>query len=140
MGGHSHNRTDKGERWLAEQERRTFMALEHLAGAPCYDSFDEYVAAHPEGESFRAWVTSSGRNKHVKLIPGAGPHSGLPGEYLHAHLVHSDECMWISVRDCDDGYITKVVDDKEEGLQELENLKKLAPFHLWELEEFGYKH
>ena len=73
------------------------------------------------------------------LVPGAGAHPGLPGNYLYGFVHEISAGAWtVHLHDSDDGAA------KLEGLSQAEALAKLqeviasAPFHLSELEALGF--
>ncbi len=77
------------------------------------------------------------------LVPGAGPHSGLPGNYLHGSVFHvGDEVTgsWqVHVHDSDDGASVFNTPKLPEALAKLQEVLASAPFHLNELEGLGFK-
>lgn len=137
--------------------------IEHLACSACdstypliaqisYHSFDEYVAAYPDGERFRSWITrGTDRPEHVFLLfvpMDSWPSCPLPGGYLwalgkkrHARLLELDPeetDYYVVVQDSDDGILRKELDTEAEVLEEMKNLEQMAPFCLCDLKEFGY--
>ncbi|ACB76299.1 hypothetical protein [Opitutus terrae] len=78
----------------------------------------------------------------VFLVPGAGPHPGLPGNYLYGAVYHAgvDESTgaWrVEVRDSDRGLAAANVPAKADAMTMLQDVLASAPFHLEELEAFG---
>jgi len=77
------------------------------------------------------------------LVPGAGPHPGLPGNYLHGSVFHvGDEVTgaWeVHVHDSDDGATVFSTPKLPEALAKLQEVLSSAPFHLNELEGLGFK-
>ena len=78
------------------------------------------------------------------LVPGAGPHPGIPGNYLNGALFHigADEATgkWvINVHDRDDGAAEFKVTQRANALAMLEDVLASAPFHLSELEALGFE-
>lgn len=77
------------------------------------------------------------------LVPGAGPHPGLPGNYLHGAVFHvGDEATgaWVvHVHDSDDGASLFQTAKLPEALAKLSEVLACAPFHLNELEALGFK-
>lgn len=61
------------------------MLAKQQLGRPSYDSFDAYVAAHPEGEYFRRWLTEDGKLGLV-IVPCFPNWCGLPGDYFWAYM------------------------------------------------------
>ncbi len=76
------------------------------------------------------------------LVPGAGPHPGLPGNYLHGSVFHvGDEATgsWmVHVHDSDDGASVFSTPKLPEALAKLQEVLASAPFHLNELEGLGF--
>ena len=122
-----------------------------------YRTFNDYVADHPEGESFRNWITNvrpakrnnkSERrrvqrqveyNKKYRLalliFPVGEPDrwNHIPGGYLWATAVktighHKD--YLVNAHDDDDGMAQKWVDTEAEALELIENISTLAPMTL----------
>ena len=124
--------------------------------------FDRYVASLPaarraKAESHR--LTVAGRVAHHRakhgvvvahdpvhtlfLVPGAGPHPGLPGNYLYgsAFQLHADvaSSAWVvNVHDGDDGSAVFDAPDMAQALSKLQEVLECAPFHLAELEALGF--
>jgi len=77
------------------------------------------------------------------LVPGAGPHPGLPGNYLHGSVFHvGDESAgaWeIHVHDSDDGQSVFSAPTVAEVLEKLQEVLASAPFHLNELEALDFR-
>lgn len=77
------------------------------------------------------------------LVPGAGPHPGLPGNYLHGAVFHvGDEATgsWVvQVHDSDDGASVFQTAKLPEALAKLQEVLACAPFHLNELEALGFR-
>jgi len=124
--------------------------------------YHRYVASLPaavraRAESLRAMVVGKPilhRAKHghtvvhdplhtLFLVPGAGPHPGLPGNYLHGAVFHvGDEATgsWVvHVHDCEDGATRYSNPKLPETLAKLEEVLASAPFHLSELNELGFQ-
>ena len=124
--------------------------------------YDRYVASLPaahraRAESYRLAVIGKPilhRAKHgvgavhdplhmLFLVPGAGPHPGLPGNYLHGAVFHvGDEVTgaWlIEVHDREDGASSFRTPKLPEALAKLEEVLASAPFELHELDALGFK-
>ena len=124
--------------------------------------FDRYVAALPielrsKAESHRLLV--AGRPAHHRkhggviahdpvhtlfLVPGAGPHPGIPGNYLHGSLLQlgADPAIggWaVHLHDRDDGAAMCDAPTLKEALVKLEEVIASAPFHLSELGALGFR-
>ena len=130
-------------------------ALESNAGI-----FDRYVASLPAerratAESVRTVV--AGRPAHHRkhgdaiahnpmhtlfLVPGAGPHVGLPGNYLYGSVLQlgADAAAgWaVHIHDSDDGAARCDAPSMNEALAKLQEVLASAPFHLSELEALGF--
>jgi len=76
------------------------------------------------------------------LVPGGGPHPGLPGNYLHGAVFHvGDEATgsWVvHVHDSEDGATRYSNPNLAEALAKLEEVLASAPFHLRELDALGF--
>lgn len=76
------------------------------------------------------------------LVPGAGPHPGLPGNYLHGAVFHvGDEATgnWVlHVHDREDGASLFGTPKLADALAKLEEVLASAPFHLNELDGLGF--
>jgi hypothetical protein len=124
--------------------------------------FDRYVAALPaalrtKAEGHRLIV--AGRPAHHRkhsgvialdpvhtlfLVPGAGPHPGIPGNYLHGSLLQlgNDPAAggWsVHVHDRDDGAAMCDAPTLAEALAKLQEVIASAPFHLNELGALGFR-
>ena len=80
----------------------------------------------------------------LALVPGAGPHPGLPGNYLHGAVFHvgADDATgsWVvHVHDSDDGAALCNVPKLPEALEKMSELIASAQFHLSELAALGFR-
>jgi hypothetical protein len=78
------------------------------------------------------------------LVPGAGPHPGLTGNYLHGSVqeLTGDEHAghWaIHLHDADDGAASCEVSSRAEALEKLQEVLASAPFLLSELDALGFR-
>lgn len=78
------------------------------------------------------------------LVPGTGPHPGLPGNYLHGsvfEVLHPGApSTWrVQLRDNDDGASLFEASGLAEALGMMQEVVASAPFHLSELTAFGFK-
>ena len=78
------------------------------------------------------------------LVPGTGPHPGLPGNYLHgsALQLHADDpnSPWtIHLHDSDDGAAIFDAPTMAEALAKLQEVLACAPFNMNELEALGFR-
>jgi hypothetical protein len=135
-------------------------ALEPNAGI-----FDRYLqslppALRPKAESFRLLIAGRpahhrakliGNVKHVAhdpihtlfLVPGTGPHPGVPGNYLYGWLlqtsIDSGSPWMIHLHDSDDGAAMFDAPTLPEALSKLEELFESAPFTTNELQALGFR-
>jgi hypothetical protein len=123
--------------------------------------YDRYVASLPaahraRAEGFRLAAIGKPilhRAKHgvaavhdplhmLFLVPGAGPHPGLPGNYLHGAVFHvGDEATgsWVvHVHDAEDGASLFKAPTLAGALGKLQEVIASAPFHLSELDALGF--
>lgn len=125
--------------------------------------FDRYVqslpaARHAKAESFRLTVAGKvahHRSKHgvvavhdpihtLFLVPGTGPHPGLPGNYLYgsAFQVSADAATsrWaVNLHDSDDGAALYDAPNMADALAKLQEVLASAPFNMNELEALGFR-
>ena len=126
--------------------------------ASIYDRYLQHLpeARRAKAESHRLTVVGKAihhRAKHghevfhdpvhtLFLVPGAGPHPGLPGNYLYGSLfqVSADATAWaVHVHDSDDGAARIDAPNLGEALAHLQEILSCAPFHLSELEALGFR-
>lgn len=124
--------------------------------------YDRYVQSLPAGlreAAERQRVTVIGKPVHHRakhgeevvhdplhmlfLVPGGGPHPGLPGNYLHGAVFHvgadgATGAWVVQVHDADDGATVLRVPSRSEALARLEDVLACAPFHLSELAALGF--
>ena len=76
------------------------------------------------------------------LVPGAGPHPGLPGNYLYGSVYETgaEAGSWaVSIHDNDDGAALFEAPDMRDALAKLREILDCAPFTLDELETLGFR-
>lgn len=78
------------------------------------------------------------------LIPGTGPHHGLPGNYLHGaimeHGTDAKPAAWsLALHDCDDGVAIFDTPTLTAAVAALHEAVECAPFHLEELQALGFR-
>ena len=78
------------------------------------------------------------------LVPGAGPHPGLPGNYLHGAVlqvgVDAVSGAWaIQIHDRDDGASVFDAPSAQAALEKLREVLDCAPFDMSELEALGFR-
>lgn len=125
--------------------------------------FDRYVQSLPadrraKAESSRLIVAGRVAHHRAKqgaaavhdpvhtlfLVPGAGPHPGLPGNYLYgsAFQVSADAATsrWaVNLHDSDDGAALFAAADMPVALAKMQEVLESAPFNMNELETLGFK-
>jgi len=124
--------------------------------------FDRYVASltdekRQRAEGMRLTVVgkaSHHRAKHgvvtvhdpvhtVFLVPGTGPHPGLPGNYLYGsafQLRAEANSPWVvQLHDSGDGGVVYDSPDMAGALGKLEEVLMSAPFTMTELSELGFR-
>jgi len=125
--------------------------------------FDRYLASLPQSqraraEEFRLVVAgrpihhrTKGSTLHARdplntifLIPGGGPQPSLPGNYLHGGLSEYHDTAhplpWcIHLNDSTNDAAMLDFAALPEALAMLSELLSMAPFHLHELEAFGFR-
>ena len=74
------------------------------------------------------------------LVPGAGPHPGLPGNYLYgSELQAASGGGAVHLHDADDGAAMCEVPSLPEALDKLQEVLASAPFLLSELDSLGFR-
>jgi hypothetical protein len=125
--------------------------------------FDRYVQSLPADRRARAEshrLTVAGRVAHHRakhgvvvahdpvhtlfLVPGTGPHPGLPGNYLYgsAFQVSADAATsrWaVHLHDSDDGAALFDASDMPAALAKVQEVLESAPFNMNELEALGFR-
>ena len=125
--------------------------------------YDRYIASldatlQPRAEESRIMVIGKPAHNRAKhgaeivhdpmhmlfLVPGAGPHPGIAGNYLHGSVFHigNDEATgsWVvNVHDADDGAAEFRTTKLADALAMLEDVLASSPFHLDELEGLGFE-
>ncbi len=73
------------------------------------------------------------------LVPGAGKHPGLPGNYLYGFVHEMSPAAWtLHLHDSDDDSAKFDAATQNEALAKLQEVLASAPFHLSELEALGF--
>ncbi|MSU46936.1 MAG: hypothetical protein EXS42_07415 [Lacunisphaera sp.] len=77
------------------------------------------------------------------LVPGTGPHHGLPGNYLHGSAFQLSADLagpWaVHLHDSDDGAALFEAPNMAGALAKLQELLECAPFNMNELEALGFR-
>jgi hypothetical protein len=125
------------------------------------DIFNRYVQSlpatrRPSAEAHRLPVAGKAAHHRAKhgvvvhdplhtlfLVPGAGPHPGLPGNYLHGSVFHVGADLaagsWaVHVHDRDDGDALFNAPTMAEALEKLQEVLASAPFNMNELGALGF--
>jgi hypothetical protein len=148
---HAHNLAALASGQIAEE------SLESNAGI-----FDRYLASLPvarraKAEALRLRV--AGRPAHHRkhgglvahdplhslfLVPGAGPHPGIPGNYLYGSLLQlgagaPSDAWSVHLHDSDDGAAFFDAPTLAEAFAKLTELIESAPFNMNELEALGFR-
>lgn len=162
-GGHVTARSLQGRPSFHATNLEALLAGEIADEAlePNASIYSRYVASLPpalqaRAESLRTMVIGKPVLHRVKhghaavhdplhtlfLVPGAGPHAGLPGSYLHGAVFHvGDEAtgQWVvHVHDSEDGVSHFGTAQLEDALAKLQEVLESAPFHLAELDALGF--
>ena len=125
--------------------------------------FDRYVLSLPlarreKAESYRALVAVRPARHRARLgglvahdpmhtlflVPGAGPHPGLPGNYLHGSAFQvsagtTPDAWAVHLHDCDDGAVLFDAPTMHVALAKLREVLESAPFNLNELAALGFR-
>jgi hypothetical protein len=137
-------------------------ALESNSGI--FDRYLQSVPAslRPKAESLRVAVAGRPAHHRVKhlaeakavaihdpvhtlfLVPGAGPHPGLPGNYLFGSLLETgsaqtDQAWAVQLHDRDDGAASFAAPSLAAALEKLSEVLASAPFTLDELKALGFR-
>jgi hypothetical protein len=138
--------------------------IEPTALEPNQGIFDRYLASLPAADRTRAGshrLKVTGKPVHHRkhhgpgappvhhdpvhslfLVPGTGIHPGLPGNYLYGSLFESnlETGAWaVHLHDSEDGASFFDAPNLAEALAKVRELLESAPFHLGELEVFGFR-
>ena len=88
-------------------------------------------------------VTAHDPGHTLFLVPGTGPHPGLPGNYLHGSVLQvsaDPQSPWsVHLPDSDDGAVLYDAPKLKDALAKLQELLESAPFNLNELEALGFR-
>jgi hypothetical protein len=77
------------------------------------------------------------------LVPGAGPHAGIPGNYLYGFIAQGGKGAsatgWsIHLHDSEDGAVLFHADDVKDAIAKMHEVIDSAPFTMQELEALGF--
>jgi hypothetical protein len=144
------------EAFLAGQESETELESDDQVFQRYVDSLPPAVKT--KAEAARALVVAKRhhhRSKHggavvsepahsLLLVPGAGPHPGLAGNYLYGSVreIAGNEAgaTWeIQLHDAEDGSAVCELASRAEALEKLQEITASAPFLLSELTELGFR-
>ncbi len=123
--------------------------------------FDRYVHSLPasrraQAENYRTHVAgrpAQHRGKHIGdhdplhslfLVPGAGPHPGLPGNYLYGFILElsataTGEHWSVDIHDREDGAALFDAPTRQSAFDKLREVLESAPFQMDELEALGFR-
>ena len=125
--------------------------------------FDRYVQSLPTAHRVKAEshrLTVAGKLAHHRskpgvvaahdpvhtlfLVPGTGPHPGLPGNYLYGFALQAGAeaatSRWaVNLHDSDDGAVLFDAPTMAEALAKLQEVLASAPFAMNELEALGFR-
>ncbi|MGA3008333.1 MAG: hypothetical protein ABSE59_10635 [Opitutaceae bacterium] len=121
--------------------------------------FDRYSQSLPSArraaaESVRAVVAGRPALHRAKgthdpvhtlfLVPGTGPHPGLPGNYLYGSAwqvsADAETSPWaVHLHDSGDGAVLFDAPTRHEALAKLQEVLECAPFNMNELEALGFR-
>ena len=77
------------------------------------------------------------------LVPGTGPHPGIPGNYLHGSALQlraDDDSSWsVHIHDSDDGMAFADVSNIAAALEKMQEVLVSAPFNMNELAALDFK-
>jgi hypothetical protein len=74
------------------------------------------------------------------LVPGTGPHPGLPGNYLHGSVLEVGAGSWaIQIHDNDDGAAVFNAPGMQAAFSKLQEVLDSAPFNMNELEGLDFR-
>ncbi len=124
--------------------------------------FDRYIRSLPEtrrakAETYRLLV--AGRPAHHRkhgaaetvhdpvhtlfLVPGTGPHHGLPGNYLYGSVLQlsaAENAPWaVHLHDCDDGAAVFETPKMGAALEKMMEAVASAPFTMSEIVALGFR-
>ncbi len=139
--------------------------IDAAALEPNASIFDRYVQSLPVAQRARAeglrtrvaGKPAHHRAKHVGdmtvvahdpihtlfLVPGSGPHPGLPGNYLHGSALQltaeADSAWAVHIHDSDDGAAFCDLPTMPAALAKVQEVLESAPFSLSELTALGFR-
>lgn len=163
-GGHVTVRSLAGQPSFYAQNLESFLAGTAEANEVESDTsiFNRYVqflpvALRDKAEAWRLRVVGakSHHRKHggevaqdpvqtLLLVPGCGPHPGLPGNYLYGSIFQTGTDIgsdpWtLQFHDSDDGAATCEAISRSEALTKVQEVLASAPFQLSELTALGFR-
>jgi len=101
------------------------------------------VAGRPIHHRAHHAVTAAHDPVHsLFLLPGGGPHPGLPGNYLYGSVYETGagSSPWaVNLHDSDDGAALFEAPSIQDALAKLQEVLESAPFTLVELEALGFR-
>ena len=108
------------------------------------ESFKERVAGRPALHRHKHAAEVHDLIHTLFMVPGTGPHPGLPGNYLHGSVVQLAEApgpgSWaVHIHDNDDGDALVRADSMKDALDRFQEVLGCAPFNMNELEALGFE-
>jgi len=101
------------------------------------------VAGRPAHHRKHSGVVTHDPVHSLFLVPGAGPHVGIPGNYLFGSMLQlslvADSGWALHLHDSDDGVATCDAVSMADALAKLQELLASAPFHMSEIEALGFQ-
>lgn len=106
---------------------------------PRAEPYRATIAVRPPAHRAKASATHDPLHS-LFLVPGTGPHHGLPGNYLHGALLEHGPQSWsLQLHDCDDGVAILDAPTLGAAVSALHEVIACAPFHLEELAALGFR-
>jgi hypothetical protein len=107
-----------------------------------YTNFNDYVSSHPEGESFRKWLTRDGHDNIVIFESPVRAFSGpLPDGFYWACIAEMrDKTARVIIQGCDDGMLVNDFDTLVEATLELEEIAFHDFYSFSWFEDRGYEY
>ena len=144
---------------LAELMAGTIAAEALEANASIFTRYVHSLPAERQAKAESLRLTVAGKVAHHRtkhgvvaahdpvhtlfLVPGTGPHPGLPGNYLYGsafqHSADATSPWAVHLHDSDDGAALFDAPDMAGALAKLQEVLESAPFNMNELEALGFR-
>jgi len=107
------------------------------------ESLHAMVAGRPALHRAKHGVVAHDPVHSLFLVPGAGPHAGLPGNYLYGFVAQGGRGAaptgWsVHLHDSEDGAVLFHTDDIKAAVEKVHEVIDCAPFTMQELEALGF--